>query len=116
MSDDKYPYKAKRHIQALIKSLRAASERDPDQEVQGMALPVLDAVIEEVKAALGEDPVVRAVAGVISPETIELGEGIRAVDALLVAEQLDAALGNEPSYIATAEDIQLFEWPPPRRF
>ena len=32
-------------------------------------MPVLDAAIEELKAALGNDPVILAVAGIISPET-----------------------------------------------
>jgi hypothetical protein len=44
-------------------------------EVQGIALPVLDAALEAIKAALPNDPVVRAVAGIISPETIEAGDG-----------------------------------------
>jgi hypothetical protein len=33
---------------------------------------------------------------VISAETIRLGEPVRAADALLVAEQLDAAIGPRP--------------------
>jgi hypothetical protein len=64
------------------------AQRDPEQEVQGIALPVLDAAIEDIKSALGDDPIVRAVAGIISAETIEAGEPIRVVDALLVVEQL----------------------------
>jgi hypothetical protein len=35
----------------LISSFRALTARDPQQEVQGFALPVLDAVIESVRAA-----------------------------------------------------------------
>ena len=61
-----------------------------------MALPVLDAVIEGIKRDLGDDPVVQAIAGVISPEVIAMGEPILAVDALFVAEQLDAAIGEPP--------------------
>jgi hypothetical protein len=91
-----YPYTAKRRVVNLIATLEAMVERDPEQEVQGMALPVLDAAIEHIKAALPDDPVVQAVAGIISPETIEAGEPIRAIDALLVAEQLDAAIGPRP--------------------
>lgn len=68
--------------------------------VQGIALPVLDAVIESVRDALPDDPVVEAVRGVISPEQIMLGEPIRAADALLVARQLDAAVGEWPPAIA----------------
>ena len=61
---------------------------------------MLDAVIESVRDALPNDPVVNAVRGVISPEQIALGELIRAADALLVAEQLDAAIGTRPPGIA----------------
>lgn len=95
-SDENYPHDAKRKITALIGSLKTLVARDPEQEVTGFALPVFDAVVETVRAALPNDPVVEAVRGVISPEQIELGEPIRAADALLVAEQLDAAIGPEP--------------------
>lgn len=96
----KYPYKAKERVQALIKSLETMIQRDPEQEVQGIALRVLDAALEDIKAALADDPVVAAVAGIISPETIEAGDPIRAVDALLVAQQLDAAIGSRPVVVA----------------
>jgi hypothetical protein len=100
VSDDQYPYKAKARVTALIKSLETMVKKDAEQEVTGIAVPVLDAAIEDIKAALGDDPVVLAVAGVISPDTIEAGEPIRAVDALLVAEQLDAAIGPYPLSLA----------------
>ena len=96
----KFPYKAKERVVALIHTLETMTKRDPEQEVQGIALPVLDAALEDVKAALPGDPVVAAVAGIISPETIEAGEPIRAVDALLVAEQLNAAIGHAPIHVA----------------
>lgn len=95
-----YPYKAKGRIVALIETLERVVQRDPEQEVLGMAVPVLDACIEDVKAAVADDPVVRAVAGVISPDAIALGEPVRAVDALLVAKQLDAVIGPYPLVIA----------------
>jgi hypothetical protein len=95
-----YPYKAKDRVQALAKTLRTMVERDPEQEVQGIAVPVLDAAIEDIKAALPNDPVVLAVSGIISPETLETGEPVRAIDALLVVEQLDAAIGHRPVQIA----------------
>ncbi len=99
MSDD-YPYTAKSRVLALIESLETATQRDPEQEVQGMALPVLDAAIADIKAAMPDDPVVAAVEGVISPASVERGEPIRAVDALLVVKQLDAAIGDYPISIA----------------
>lgn len=44
-----YPYKAKGRIVALIETLERVVQRDPEQEVLGMAIPVLDACIEDVK-------------------------------------------------------------------
>jgi hypothetical protein len=61
--------------------------------------PVQDAVIESDRAARQNDPVVEAVRGIISPEHIASGEPVRAADALLVAKQLDAAVGAYPLVI-----------------
>lgn len=98
---EEYPYKAKERITSLIDALTTLTNRDPEQEVTGMALPVLDAVVEAVKDDIGRDnPVVRAVAGVISPEMIESGEPLRAADALMVAKMLDAEIGAWPITIA----------------
>jgi hypothetical protein len=91
-----YPYEAKRKIIALVEALETLTKRDPEQEVQGIALPVLDAVIEAVREARPNDPVVEAVRGIVSAEHIALGEPVRAADALLVAKQLDAAIGRTP--------------------
>jgi hypothetical protein len=57
-------------------------------------------VIESVRSARPDDPVVVAVRGIISADQIALGEPIRAADALLVAKQLDAAIGDYPLVIA----------------
>jgi hypothetical protein len=102
MGDDyeDYPYKAKRQIDSLVETLETLTKRDPEQEVQGIALPVLDAVVETVRAVLPDNPVVEAVRGILSPEQIASGEPIRAADALLVAKQLDAAIGPYPLVIA----------------
>jgi hypothetical protein len=94
--DKDYPYDAKHKIVALVETLETLTRRDPEQEVQGMALPVLDAVIESVRLVLPDDPVVKAVRGILSPEQVAAGEPIRAADALLVARQLDAAIGAYP--------------------
>jgi hypothetical protein len=90
-----YPYDAKNRITALIESLQVITQKDPEQEVRGMALPVLDAVIAEVKNVLPRDAIVN-VEDVISPEAIERGEPVRALDALIVAQQIDAAIGPYP--------------------
>jgi hypothetical protein len=55
-----------------------------------------------VRNVLSDDPVVEAVRGILSPEQIASGEPIRAADALLVAKQLDAAIGPEPLMIGIA--------------
>jgi hypothetical protein len=95
-----YPYQAKRQIVSLVETLEMLTKRDPEQEVQGIALPVLDAVIESVRRVLLDDPVVEAVRGILSPEQIASGEPIRAADALLVARQLSAAIGPYPVRVA----------------
>ena len=93
---DSYPYEAKHKIVALVETLETLTKRDPEQEVQGIALPVLGAVFEAMRTALPGDPVVEAVRDIVSPEQIAYGEPVRAADALLVAKQLDAAIGSYP--------------------
>jgi hypothetical protein len=50
-----YPYRAKERVEALIEALETLIKRDPDQEVGGMAVPVLDAVVEATKEDLPEE-------------------------------------------------------------
>jgi hypothetical protein len=96
-----YPYEAKKRVQGLIEALETLHKRDPEQEVGTFALPIFDEVVEAIKDDLGRDnPAVAAVAGIISPETVEAGEPIRAADALLVAKMLDAEIGPYPMTIA----------------
>jgi hypothetical protein len=95
-----YPQAEKDMITTLVDTLERLVDRDPDQEVQGIALPVMDAVIEAVRQVLPEDhPVVKAARSVISPELIESGEPVRAADALVVAKQLNTAIGSPPMSI-----------------
>lgn len=77
----------------LQESLRLIVKKDSEQEVRGVAIHVLDAALGMVREALGDNPVVRAVGGVISVETIEAGEPLRASDVLLV---VDMFLGSLP--------------------
>lgn len=83
---------AMHRVLALRNTLQGIADRDPEQEVQGLALPVIDAVLSEASSLLPSDPVVDVSRGLITPETIEAGEPIRAVDALVVADQLYQAL------------------------
>ncbi len=73
-------------------SLRQIVERDPEQEVRGIAIPVLDAALGMVREALGDNSVVNAVGDVISVDTIEAGEPLRASDILLVVDMFLGAL------------------------
>jgi hypothetical protein len=98
MSD--YPYDAKRRVEALIKSLETLTKRDPEQEVQGMAVPVLGAALEAIKAAKPDDPVVVSLVDLMSADFIGAGETIRAADMLVIAQQLDAAIGPYPVVVA----------------
>jgi hypothetical protein len=94
---DDYPYDAKKRVTALIEALTTVLRQDPDLEVQGVALPVLDAVLEAIKDGAGRDnPVVQSAAAVISPEAIVSGEVVRAADALVVARILDGEIGPYP--------------------
>lgn len=86
---------ARQRAWALFRTLESTANRDPEQEVQGIALPVLDACIAAFRDA-GDDPIAAAVADVISPDAVAEGrEPIRAVDAALVVQQLAMALGPE---------------------
>lgn len=99
-ASEDYPYDAKRRVDALIKSLNTLVARDPEQEVQGIAIPVLDAALTEIKAAMPDDAVVRALVDLVSADHIDSGEALRAADMLVVAEQLDAVIGPRPIAIA----------------
>jgi hypothetical protein len=94
-----YPYEAKRRVDALIRSLKTMVARDPEQEVQGIAVPVLGASLEAIKQAKPDDQVVAAVVDLMSADFIGSGGPIRAADMLVVAEQLEAAIGPAPAMV-----------------
>jgi hypothetical protein len=79
----------------LFRSLEKLAERDPEQEVRGMALPVLEACLQTFRGHVPDDPIVSAIQEVMSPEAVAAGEPARAVDVMLVAGQLAQALGHE---------------------
>jgi hypothetical protein len=90
------PQDAYSRIHRLTETLRPIASRDPEQEVRGMAVPVMFAVLEAAKVALPNDPIVRAAWDQFSPELLIDEDPVRAVDALLVAEQLQEALYEPP--------------------
>lgn len=92
----------KRRVDALIKSLGTLIAR-AEREVQGLAVPVLDASLEAIKQAKPDDPVVASLVELMSADFIGVGEPIRAADMLVVVEQLDAATGAGGAHHSPAE-------------
>jgi|SRR5680860_257481 len=78
----------------LFRDLERISQIDAEQEVTGIAVPVLEALLEACKEFVADDPVVLAIDGLVTPESVESGS-LRALDAALVVHQLAAALGPE---------------------
>jgi hypothetical protein len=93
--NDEYPYEAKRRVVALVDTLRTLAERDPEQEVRGIAVPVLKTTLAYLKTVTSDDPIVQALAETYEWPS-ESDDPIRAVYALLVACQMEAALGPQP--------------------
>jgi hypothetical protein len=87
---------ARKTLTTLQTDLRAIVARDPEQEVRGMAIPVLDAALGIVRELLGDNPVVTAAGGVISVQTIAEGEPLRDTDVLLVVGMFLSALPARP--------------------
>ncbi|MEV6281012.1 hypothetical protein [Nocardia sp. NPDC051832] len=81
---------------ALYEDLKRISDRDPEQEVRGIAVPVIDAVLVACKEFVQGDPAVEAIDGLITAENVEDGS-LRAVDACLVVHQLALAIGEPPT-------------------
>ena len=91
---------ARERAWALYRDLERISKTDAEQEVSGIAVPVLDALLEARKTFVADDPVVKAIDGLVTAETIDSGS-LRAIDAALVVHQLALALGPEKvSFVA----------------
>jgi hypothetical protein len=86
---------ARNQVRQLYATLEVMNKKDPEQEVRGTAVPVMDAIISSAKAHVSNDPVVATIRDVIAPESIE-GEHVRVCDALIVVGALKEALGPEP--------------------
>jgi hypothetical protein len=84
-----------RQANELHATLVTLYELDHEQELTGIAVPVLDACIADLKTALVEgDPVLAPIKDVISVEAIEAGDPIRVADALFVVAALRSRLPN----------------------
>jgi hypothetical protein len=83
---------AYRHVDQLVRELRSLVDRDPDQEVWGIAVPVLDEVLGWARTFVADNPVVGRMTDVVSVSHIADDQTVRAADALIVATQLRTAL------------------------
>ncbi len=102
---------ARRLVDDLQGVLKQMHDRDPEQEVTGMAVPVLDACVAAIKGHLSpDDPVLASIRDVISSESVLTGEPVRAADALLVVTALKARLGPEPPPMPVSVPIEGPNW------
>ncbi|MCA1674307.1 MAG: hypothetical protein LC799_19670 [Actinobacteria bacterium] len=86
---------ARTRIGQLHTDLQSLVDRDPDQEVWEDVIPVLDAVIAVVRAALPDDPVLREVHSFYTTRATSERE-LRAAEALLIVGQVRAAVPPPP--------------------
>lgn len=97
---------ARQRLTTLMLRLEKISDRDAEQEVRGIALPVIDAILNASRSLLKPgDKVGEVVRDLISPEAVADGDGeVRAVDALVVVEQLLRSLPPAPPLQAIPYD------------
>ena len=88
------------HLRQLYGDLYAVIQRDPEQEVLGLALPVVDSIMSAAREhiAVSDSGIGLTIAMVdlISPRTVQDGIPVRALDTWLVVGQVLAALGDHP--------------------
>src|SRR5690349_2978802 len=89
-----YPYRVKQQVTNLIGTLQALVNSDPEQEIQGTAIPALAATFGEIRSAFPDDPVVSSIIDPLMADA--LGYRIRAVDMLCIARLVDAAISCPP--------------------
>ena len=85
----------RRSLVELKAQLEAITKKDAEQEVRGIAVQPLDALLTEARRHAGDNPVVEAVRDVIHLDDLG-GAPHRAVDVLLVVTMLLGALPPEP--------------------
>jgi hypothetical protein len=81
-------------LRQLYRDLFLVIERDPEQEIIGIALPVVDALIAEARLEVrsAHGGLAGSIVELISPTTCNDGQPVRALDTWLVVGQLVAAL------------------------
>ena len=90
----RFPIELKRQIEALTESLQHMMS-DPEQEITGIAVTVMDAVIESTRLVFPDHLTVRAIQSPFDYELLH-ETPMRAADALLVVQQIDAIIGPRP--------------------
>jgi hypothetical protein len=96
---------ARRLLTTLRTDLVAMVAQDPEQEVRGLAVPAVDAALSAVRPLIANTNVMAKVADVISPDTIEQGEPVRAIDLRVVVNLMLAELPPPPPPPATGENL-----------
>jgi hypothetical protein len=86
---------ARGRIEQLYVDLGRLVDRDPDQEIWEDVIPVLDAVVELVRVALPDDPVLREVRSFYTARATSDSE-LRAAEALLIVGAVRAAVPSPP--------------------
>jgi hypothetical protein len=74
---------------------RQAVKNDPEQEVRGIAVRPVGAALPAAQDLVPDSNVLLEIDEVMSVETIEAGEPMRATDVLTVVEMMLAALPSE---------------------
>ena len=92
-----YPYAAKRHLTALIDTLRPVVQRHPKEVVDPSDIEILRVVLDTVKDDMPDN---RIVAAIVDRFSRGSGDEIKAVSLLVVGQQLDAAIGDVPPMVA----------------
>jgi hypothetical protein len=84
-------------LRQLYRDLFSVIERDPEQEILGIALPVVDSTIARARTSLttSDHGLAPHIVELISADTCSDGRPIRALDAWLVVGQLLAAFELE---------------------
>ena len=81
-------------------------DRDVEEEISERAMPVIDAVLSEVKRHLAaDDPILATIHDLVSAETISTGDPIRVADLLPVVGILKARLGPEPAPVPIPVEV-----------
>jgi len=95
---------ARYRLGTLKEDLQRIVDKDQEQEVRGLALPVIDAVVTAARDFLpANDPVLAAVQDVIV-SVAESGEALRAVDTLIVVSQMLVAIPIPPTTFVVQRD------------